>query len=85
MEFPSFDVSFAGKLMFMNTQLEKVFDKICGMAVCCSPADVRTKDLVSLYDSLGRAAYALDNMFYERMGLSCKDVIHMLENPDIKI
>ena len=71
--------------MFMNTKLEKVFDKICSMAVCCTSADVRTKELVSLYYSLGRVADDLDNMFYERLGLSCADMIYMLENPDIKI
>lgn len=71
--------------MFMSTQLEKVYERICDMAVCCSPSNVPVKDIVSLYYGLGRAADALDNMFYERMGLSCADMIYMLENPDIKI
>ena len=69
----------------MNTQLETVYERICGMALCCGSENVSPEDLASLYGSLGRTADAFDNMFYERMGISCEDMISMLKNPDIKI
>ena len=55
------------------------------MALCCGSENVSPEDLASLYGSLGRTADAFDNMFYERMGISCEDMISMLKNPDIKI
>ena len=71
--------------MLMNTQLEMVYERICGMLVCGTSVNVCIKDITSLYFSLGEDAHAFDNMFYERMGLSCEDMVSMLENPDIKI
>lgn len=66
-------------------KLENIYERICGIAAGCNPGNGhQMKELVSIYSRLGKVSDEFDNMLYEHMGVSCEDVILMLENPDIK-
>lgn len=58
--------------------MEKVYEEVCSIFTSDYERKRRAEELEELYKRLGSASEALDNMLYERQGLSCEDLIYML-------
>lgn len=58
--------------------MEKVYEEVCSIFTSDYERKRRAEELEELYKRLGSASEALDNMLYERQGLSCEDLIDML-------
>ena len=72
---------FAGKICGM----EKLYEEVCTIFTADYGRKRRAEELSELYASLGDASVTLDNILYERLGLSCEDLIEMLRKGDMKI
>ena len=58
--------------------MEKIFEEICAIFTSENPSERKAMELRGLYSRLGRSSVILDNMLYDRLGLSCEDLIDML-------
>jgi hypothetical protein len=58
--------------------MEKIYEHICAVFTAGYGNGRKAEELAGIYRSLGTASTALDNMFYDRMGLCCEDLIDML-------
>ena len=67
-------VRFAGKICGM----EKLYEEVCAIFSADYGRRRRAEELSELYGRIGSASVTLDNMLYERLGLSCEDLIDML-------
>lgn len=74
-------ISFAAK----RCGMEKLYEEICAIFTSTGARRQRAEELSELYGRLGNASVALDNMLYDRLGLSCEDLIDMLHKGDVKI
>ena len=74
-------VRFAGKTCGM----EKIYEEVCAIFTADYGQLRRAEELSELYGRVTGASVALDNMLYERLGLSCEDLIDMLREGEQKI
>ena len=58
--------------------MEKLYEEVCAIFTADYGHKRRIEDLSKLYRRIGSASVTLDNMLYERLGLSCEDLIDML-------
>ena len=65
--------------------MEKLYEEICAIFTSTGARRQRAEELSELYGRIGNASVALDNMLYERLGLSCEDLIEMLRKGQSKI
>ena len=65
--------------------MEKLYEEICAIFTSTGARRQRAEELSELYGRIGNASVALDNMLYDRLGLSCEDLIDMLHKGDVKI
>lgn len=74
-------VRFAVKIFDM----EKLYREVCAIFTADYSRKRRMQELSELYERLGSTSVALDNILYERLGLSCEDLIDMLRKGEVKI
>ena len=74
-------VRFAGTICGM----EKLYEEVCAIFNADYGRKRRAEELSELYKRIGSASVAFDNMLYERLGLSCEDLIDMLRKGEQKI
>lgn len=65
--------------------MEKIYEEVCAIFTADYARRRRADELAELYGRIGSASVALDNMLYDRLGLSCEDLIEMLRNDNMKI
>ena len=65
--------------------MEELYEKVCSIFTAGYGRKRRAEELSELYESIGGASVTLDNMLYERLGLSCEDLIDMLRKGELKI
>ncbi len=74
-------VRFAVKILGM----EKLYEEVCAIFTADYGRKRRAEELSELYERIGNVSVTLDNMLYERLGLSCEDLIDMLRKGRQKI
>ena len=72
-------VRFAGK----RCDMEKIYERICAIFIAGYGCGRKAEELADLYERTGSASVALDNMLYDRLGLSCEDLIEMLRKEEV--
>ena len=65
--------------------MEKLYEEVCAIFTADYARRRRADELTELYRRIGNASVALDNMLYDRLGLSCEDLIDMLRKENMKI
>ena len=65
--------------------MEKVYREVYEIFTADYGRKRRMQELLKLYERLGSASVALDNILYERLGLSCEDLMDMLRKGEVKI
>ena len=75
----------AGRFADKLDHMEKLYEKVCAIFTADYGRKRRAEELSELYGRIGGTSVALDNMLYERLGLSCEDLISMLRKGDVKI
>lgn len=65
--------------------MEKLYEKVCAIFTARYGRKKRAEELSDLYARIGHSSVTLDNMLYERLGLSCEDLIDMLRKGEVKI
>lgn len=65
--------------------MEKIYEQICAIFIAGYGCRRKAEELSDLYERIGSASVALDNMLYDRLGLSCEDLIEMLRKGEAKI
>ena len=65
--------------------MEKIYEEVCAIFTADYGRRRRMKELAELYEGLGNASVELDNILYERLGLSCEDLIEMLRKGIMRI
>lgn len=68
-----------------NMCMEKLYEQVCAIFTADYGRKRRAEELSEFYERIGSASVALDNMLYERLGLSCEDLIVMLRKGEQKI
>ena len=68
--------------MSMSAEAEELYGKVCCIVVSDDAPLVRAAALQTLYDALGKASEMLDDVLYERLGMSCEDVVEVLIDED---
>lgn len=58
--------------------MEELYETVCGIVMSKHNRLVRAHQLSEFYNGLGSLSVALDNIMYERLGMSCEDVTDML-------
>lgn len=62
----------------MQKSVESMYEAVCRI-IMSGAGDMRIAgELTDFYDGLGDAAFQLDNVLYERMGMSCEDMIEVI-------
>ena len=65
--------------------MEKMYEEVCAIFTADYGRRRRMKELAELYEGLGYASVELDNILFERLGLSCEDLIEMLRKGIMRI
>ena len=65
--------------------MEKLYEEVCSIFIADYGRKRRMEELAQLYQRIGNASVILDNMLYERLGLSCEDLIDMLRKGQGKV
>ena len=58
--------------------VESMYEAVCTIVTSNGGARRKVRELRSFYDGLGDGSSALDNVLYERIGMSCEDVIEVI-------
>lgn len=58
--------------------MEELYEQVCAIFTAGYGNRRKAEELSDLYECAGSASVALDNMLYDRLGLSCEDLIEML-------
>lgn len=64
----------------MHKMVESMFETVCRIVISGSDPAGQAMELQDFYDGAGAAADLLDNVLYERMGMSCEEVIEALQD-----
>ncbi len=67
----------------MMDSLEKAYEDFASIAESTFSHEVKMVVLRDLYDSLGNASVAFDNLVYERLGMSAEEAIDMIDKGDV--
>ena len=59
--------------------VESMYESVCRIMISGSGPAGQAMDLQDFYDKAGAASFLLDNILYERMGMSCEEVIEALQ------
>ena len=62
----------------MYMTVESMYEAVCLTVTSNGGAMRKVRELRSFYESLGDDSFLLDNVLYERMGMSCEDVIEVI-------
>ena len=73
------------RFAFKIHDMEKLYEEVCSIFTADYGRKRRMEELAQLYQRIGSASVTLDNMLYERLGLSCEDLIEMLRKGQSKI
>ena len=65
--------------------MEELYGQICAIFNAGYGNRRKAEELSDLYERAGSTSVALDNMLYDRLGLSCEDLIEMLHKGYVKI
>jgi hypothetical protein len=65
--------------------MERLYEEVCAIFSADYGRRRRAEELSELYGRIGSASVTLDNMLYERLGLSCEDLIDMLRKGNQKV
>ncbi len=60
--------------------VESMYEAVCTIVTSSGGARRKVRELRSFYDGLGDGSSALDNVLYEKMGMSCEDVIEAIQS-----
>ena len=63
----------------MHMKVESMFEAVCRIVVSGNDPAGQLEELRELYDRAGAASVRLDNVLYERMGMSCEEVMEALQ------
>ena len=64
----------------MYMTVESMYEAVCLTVTSNGGAKRKVRKLRSFYESLGDDSFLLDNVLYERMGMSCEDVIEVIQS-----
>ena len=64
----------------MYMTVESMYEAVCTIVASSGGARRKVRELRSFYESLGDDSFLLDNVLYERMGMSCEDVIEVIQS-----
>lgn len=67
------------KMTDMDNVVESMYEETGRLIASCSRDDRMILDLADFHEGLGEASELLDNVLYERMGMSCEEVIEALQ------
>lgn len=68
--------------MSMSAEADELYGKVCDIVVSDDAPLIRASALQTLYDGLGKASEILDDVLYERLGMSCEDMVEVLIDED---
>lgn len=63
----------------MQKSVESMYETVCGIIMSGVGVERMVEELDDFYDGLGDVSFMLDNVLYERMGMSCEDVIEVIQ------
>ena len=66
-------------------RLEKIYEEFGRILVSKKSRYERAARLSELYNSAGSAAYALDNMLYIEIGMSCEEIVKGLRHGNVSV
>lgn len=66
----------------MSAKVDEIYGKICGIVISADGPLVRADALQTLYEGLGKASEMLDDVFYERLGMSYEEMVEVLIDED---
>ena len=62
----------------MHMTVESMYEAVCTIVASSGGARRKVRELRNLYEGLGDDSFMLDNVLYERIGMSCEDVIEVI-------
>lgn len=70
--------------MLMSADSEELYERAGAIMSSAYSPFCAALGLDSLFDSLGEDSDMLDDVFYEHLGMSCKEVVEVLIDEDIR-
>jgi len=68
-----------GKTECMHKSVESMYESVCRIVMSGRSPMCQAEEVRELYEGAGTLSERLDNVFYERMGMSCEEVIEALQ------
>lgn len=62
----------------MFAEIDEVYGNVCRIIMSDDGPSAKVNALECVYESLGTDSFMLDNILYERLGISCDDVMEVL-------
>lgn len=63
----------------MHKSVESMYESVCRIVMSGRSPMCQAEEVRDLYEGAGSLSERLDNMFYERMGMSCEELIEALQ------
>lgn len=64
----------------MQKSVESMYETVCRIIMSGVEVERIATELSDFYKGLGGVSFVLDNVLYERMGMSCEDVIEVIQS-----
>ena len=63
----------------MHKSVESMYESVCRIVMSGRSPMCQAEEVRDLYEGAGSLSERLDNMFYERMGMSCEELIEAIQ------
>lgn len=63
----------------MHKSVESMYESVCRIVMSGRSPMCQAEEVREFYEGAGTLSERLDNMFYERMGMSCEELIEALQ------
>ena len=69
-----------GKTECMHKSVESMYESVCRIVMSGRSPMCQAEEVRELYEGAGTLSELLDNVFYERMGMSCEELAETLQH-----